>query len=173
MPAHNTDVVVWQVETGFMVTVCVAKKGVCRVVVLEGLQGSTRVEELLVCCGFGMLERAEIIVRCNAQVLKAEATLMEVGVAAGGVVHVCVGKCGGMPTDADPDVEEIFAFPGTEQAGPGSPEQGLAELLVQDARLTREVLAMAHDAGPESEDTWTIMMEVRSAAKAEGVHSQK
>ena len=49
----------------------------------------------------------------------------------------------------------------------------LADLLVQEARLTRGILAEAHEAGSESQDSRMIMKEVRSVAKAEGVHSQK
>ena len=49
----------------------------------------------------------------------------------------------------------------------------LADLLVQEARLTRGILAEAHEAGSESEDSRMIKKEVRSVAKAEGVHSQK
>ena len=49
----------------------------------------------------------------------------------------------------------------------------MADLLVQKSRLTRGGLAEAHEAGSESEDSRLIMKEVRSVAKAEGVHSQK
>jgi len=44
------------------------------------------------------------------------------------------------------------------------------DLLVQEVRLTRGVLADVHEAG--SENTLTIMKEVRSVAKAEVVDTQ-
>ena len=64
--------------------------------VLEGLQGSALVAEILEACG--VPEGAEMVVRCEARLLKAEETLVEAGMAAGGTLHVCVGKGGGMPS---------------------------------------------------------------------------
>ena len=97
--------------------------------VLERLQGSTPVAEILEGCG--VLEGSKIVVRCDARLLKAKGTLVEVGLGAGSLVHVCVGNGGGMQSwqaAVDPDMHGIFAIPGT---GPGSPEQGLAEGLEQ------------------------------------------
>ena len=108
-----------------MVTVCVNGQEGERVMVLEGLQGSMLVAEILQACG--VLEGAEMVIRCDARLLKAEGTLLEAGMATGGAVHVCVGKGGGMPSwpaAADPDMQGIFVIAGT---GPGGPEQGLAE----------------------------------------------
>ena len=114
-----------------MVTACIACKGGPggRVVVLEELRASTLVAEILECCG--VLEGAEVVVRCDGRLLKANGTLVEAGVTTGGVFHICVGKGGGMPSwlsAADPDTQGIFATCGTEEAGPYS-EQGLTEGL--------------------------------------------
>jgi len=76
--------------------------------VLEGLQGSVLVAEILQACG--VLEGAQMVVRCDARLLKAEGTLMETYIAAGGAVHVCVGMGGGMqswPAAADPDMQDL------------------------------------------------------------------
>jgi hypothetical protein len=110
-----------------MVTACVDGGG--RVVALEGLQGFTPVTEIFECCG--VLDGAEMVLRCNARLLKAKGTLVESGVTTDNVFHVCFGKGGGMPSwlaAADPEMQGIFAFSGIEEAGPG-PEQGLAEEL--------------------------------------------
>ena len=107
-----------------MVTACVAGKEGGRMIVLEGLQGSTLVAEIFACCG--VLEGAKMVVRCDARLLKAET-----GVTTDDIFHVCVGKGGGMPSwaaAADSDTQGIFAIWDTEEAGPGS-EQGLTEGL--------------------------------------------
>jgi hypothetical protein len=113
-----------------MVSACVVGMGGRRVVVQELLQGSTRVADLLGC--FCVQEGAEMFVYCNARLLKAKATLVEAGVAAGGMVYICVGKGGGMPhwqAAAGPDLQRIFAVSGSEGAGPSGHEHGLAEEL--------------------------------------------
>ena len=112
-----------------MITACVAGKECGRIVVLEGLQGSTLVAEIFE--RFGLLEGGKIVVRCDTRLLKAEVTLAEAGVTTDGMFHVCVGTGGGMPSwavSADPDMQGIFATSGTDEAGPG-PEQGLTEEL--------------------------------------------
>jgi hypothetical protein len=103
-----------------MVTALVAGKRGLRVVVLDGLPGSTGVAELLGHFGLGVLG-AEANVRSDALLLKPNTTLADAGLAAGGVVHVCAGEEGGMP---DPDMPGIFAAPGTFSEGP---EPGLVE----------------------------------------------
>ena len=103
-----------------MVTALVAGKRGLRVVVLDGLPGSTRVADLLGNFGLGVLE-AEANVRSHALLLKPNTTLADAGLAAGGVVHVCAGEEGGMP---GPDMPGIFAAPGTFSEGP---ELGLVE----------------------------------------------
>ena len=76
-----------------MVTACVAGKGGWRVVVLEGLQGSTLVAEIFASCG--VLDWAEMVVRCDARLLKAKGTLVEAAVTADNVFHVSAGNGGG------------------------------------------------------------------------------
>ncbi len=107
-----------------MVTVRVAcaSKGGLRVMVLDGLLGSTRVAELLRRLGRGA-PGAEALVRSHALLLDPKATLADAGLAAGGVVHVCAGEEGGMPVQ---DMPGIFAVPGRGSEGP---EPGLVEEL--------------------------------------------
>ncbi len=107
-----------------MVTVRVAcaSKGGLRMVVLDGLLGSTRVAELLRRLGRGV-PGAEALVRSHALLQDPKATLAVAGLAAGGVVHVCVGEKGGMP---GPDMPGIFVVPGRSSEGH---EQGLVEEL--------------------------------------------
>jgi hypothetical protein len=113
-----------------MVTVLVASKRGGRVLVQEVLQGSMLIAEILERCG--VLVGSKMVARYYARLLKAEATLVEASVTTEVVVHVCVGEGGGMPfwqEAADPDMQGIFAISGTEEAGPGDPEQVLAEGL--------------------------------------------
>jgi hypothetical protein len=107
-----------------MVTVQGASKGGSRTKVLDGLQASSRVAELLGCCGLGLPAGAEVLVRCDVQLLVPKTTLADAVVAARGMVHVCAGEEGGMP--AGPDTPGIFASPPRNSAGP---EQGLVEEL--------------------------------------------
>jgi hypothetical protein len=78
----------------------------------ERLQGATRVAELLrrTSVSLRLPAGAEVAMRCEARWLKAGDTLAEAGVAAGSVVFLCVGECGGMPgtqiVGADPETQE-------------------------------------------------------------------
>jgi hypothetical protein len=98
-----------------MVTALVAGPGKSdlRVLVLDGLPGSTPVAELRGHFGLGVLG-AEANVRSHALLLKPNTTLADAGLAAGSVVHVCAGEEGGMP---GPDMPGIFAAPGTCSEG--------------------------------------------------------
>ncbi len=132
-----------------MVTARVAGKRGLRVVVLDGLRGSTRVAELLGHFGLGVLG-AEANVRSHALLLKRNTTLADAGLAAGGVVHVCAGEEGGMP---GPDMPGIFAAPGTFLEGPDTGlVEGIGYLLgrlsgdiskIERAVLRLELLARA------------------------------
>jgi hypothetical protein len=119
-----------------MVTVWVASKGGLRMVVLDGLQASSQVAEILGRCGLGVPQGEKALVRCDAQLLKRTTTLADAGVAARGVVQVCVGEEGGML--AGSDMPGIFAAPPTNSEGP---EHGLVEELGSLLRRLSEDLS--------------------------------
>ena len=81
-----------------MVTVRLAGKGTVKEVVQEGLDGSTRVEELLqlACLALGVQPGPEVALWSQTRLLRATETLAEAGVSAWGVVHLVVGVDGGM-----------------------------------------------------------------------------
>ncbi len=130
-----------------MITALVAGKRGLRVVVLDGLPGSTRVAELLGHFGLGS----------HALLLKQNTTLADAGLAAGGVVHVCAGDEGGMP-GPDSDMPGIFAAPGTFSEGP---ELGLVEgigyLL---ARLSEDIseIERPREGSPTTRDLGQIWL---------------
>jgi hypothetical protein len=107
-----------------MVTVRLASKGGLRVVVLDGLLGSTRVEELLRRLGRGV-PGAEALVRSQALRLDSKDSLAVAGLVARGVVHVCAGEEGGMLMLGQ-ETPGIFAVPGRGSEGS---DQGLVEKL--------------------------------------------
>ena len=75
-----------------------AGKGTVREVVQEGLDGSTRVEELLqlACLALGVEPGPEVALWSQTRLLRATETLAEAGVSAWGVVDLVVGVDGGM-----------------------------------------------------------------------------
>ena len=81
-----------------MVTVRLAGKGTVKEVVQEGLDGSTRVEELLqlACLALGVEPGPEVALWSQTRLLRATETLAEAGVSAWGVVDLVVGVDGGM-----------------------------------------------------------------------------
>jgi hypothetical protein len=88
------------------VTVRLAVKGTgafAREVVLEGLLGSTRVEEVLRrgAEALGVGSRAPAAARCRGRLLRGGDTLEEAGVGADGAVEVWAGIAGGMPSGAE------------------------------------------------------------------------
>jgi hypothetical protein len=104
------------------------KRTVGRRVVLEGLQGATRLEEVLLLAG--VQTGAEAAVLCESRLLRGEATLAEAGLAAGGAVQMWEGKPGGMP-GADSDsifamAYSIFATAQPDGAGESDKQEELA-----------------------------------------------
>ena len=75
-----------------------AGKGTVKEVVQEGLDGSTRVEELLqlACLALGVEPGPEVALWSQTRLLRATETLAEAGVCAWGVVDLVVGVDGGM-----------------------------------------------------------------------------
>ncbi len=82
-----------------MVTVRLEGERTVREVAVDGLAGSTRVDELLLraAVALGLPGEAAVALRCKLRFLKADKTLFEAGVPVGGAVDVFVGECGGMP----------------------------------------------------------------------------
>ena len=75
-----------------------AGKGTVKEVAQEGLDGSTRVEELLqlACLALGVEPGPEVALWSQTRLLRATETLAEAGVSAWGVVDLVVGVDGGM-----------------------------------------------------------------------------
>ena len=75
-----------------------AGKGTVREVVQKGLDGTTRVEELLqlACLALGVEPGPEVALWSQTRLLRATETLAEAGVSAWGVVDLVVGVDGGM-----------------------------------------------------------------------------
>ena len=75
-----------------------AGKGTVKEVVQEGLDGTTRVEELLqlACLALGVEPGPEVALWSQTRLLRATETLAEAGVSAWGVVDLVVGVDGGM-----------------------------------------------------------------------------
>jgi hypothetical protein len=87
----------WQVESGWLVAARLGGGG-GTVVAVDGLTGVTLVEELLVRAAvmLGVAGEAEVVLRVDSRLLKAEDLLEEAGAVAGGVVEMWLGEWGGM-----------------------------------------------------------------------------
>ena len=131
------------------------ERSVGRWVVLEGLEGAKRVEEVLLLAG--VQTGAEALVLYESRLLRGEATLAEAGLAAagGGALKMLEGKLGGMP-GADSDsifamADSIFATAQPDGAA-GSEEQEelagvvgglLGQLSREESRLEGAVRRLA------------------------------
>ena len=78
-----------------------------REVLLDGLRGGTRVEEMLRqgAAALGLQEGGELVAMCEGMLLRRNVTLEEAGVLAGGLVEAWVRTSGGMRAE-----EEVGIF---------------------------------------------------------------
>ena len=109
-----------------------AGEGAGREVVLDGLRGGTRVEEMLRqgVAALGLPEGGELVAMCEGMLLRQDATLEEAGVQAGGLVEAWVRTSGGMRAE-----EEVGIF----ALGERKQEEGEDDIEVLEGAVEKEL----------------------------------